>query len=91
MVVLGLFTLAGGYLAVSLLWLRLSGRLAGEPDAEGILLVFALMAAAVAILEFLIAGIGVKAGSINAWWMAAPATILVATILGLCGVDLGSI
>lgn len=91
MVVLGLLTLLGAYLVGDLWWYRLSGRLAGEPDAEGILLFIAMAASAVALLELLIAGVGVITKSINAWWLAAPAVLLAAAAIGLCGVDLGSV
>lgn len=91
MVVLGLLTLVGAYLAGDLWWYRLSDRLAGEPDAEGILLFIAMAASAVAVLGLLITAVGVITKSTNAWWFAAPAVLLSATAIGLCGVDLGSV
>ena len=91
LVVLGLLTLVGGYLAGNLWWLRLSDRLVGDPDAEGILLFAAMAVVAVAVLDLLVVAAGVITKSINAWWFAAPGALLAATVLGLCGVDLGRV
>ena len=91
MVVLVPLTVVAAYLVGVLWWLRLSDRLVGEPDAEGLLVLAALLASAVTVLKFLIVGVGVATKSINARWFAAPAVLLAATALGLCGVDLGKV
>ena len=91
MVVLVPLTVVAAYLVGVLWWHRLSDRLVGQADPEGTLVFIAFMASAVVVLEFLIVGVGVITKSINVRWFAAPAVLLAASALGMCGVDLAKV
>jgi hypothetical protein len=85
-VVLGVLNALGLFLAFSVWWLRLSGRLTGEPDAPEIILLTALFAAAPAVLALLVGAVAVRVRWVDARWLAIPVAVILAAVVGVCTV-----